>query len=193
MPRHRTPLSHQNALGFTVIEAMIVLAVTAIIFTQALPSFWQMYENNQLSVQKNRFISAMQLTRSESIKRNRPVWLCVNDEQPCVGSPDWSKGWLVYDDKNENGHVDKDELIQLFEPLPKHYRLNTNANVPGLKYLASGYPRRSNGALPLVTFLMCGPDTQHNQNIDDAYTITVNASGRARVRKGTNGTVKCLN
>jgi type IV fimbrial biogenesis protein FimT len=66
-----------RARGVTLIELAVVLAVVAILFSQAAPSFSAWIHNAQVRTATESIQSGLQLARSEAIRRNRSVmfWL----------------------------------------------------------------------------------------------------------------------
>ncbi|MGB5065269.1 MAG: GspH/FimT family pseudopilin, partial [Candidatus Competibacter sp.] len=62
--------------GFTLIELMITVALAAIVLTLGVPAFQETIRNNRLATTVNDFISSLNLTRSEAIKRGTRVTLC---------------------------------------------------------------------------------------------------------------------
>ena len=64
--------------GFTLIELMVTIAVLAIVLTIAVPSFQGVIRSNQLTTEANTLASALQLARSEAVKRGVDVSLSAN-------------------------------------------------------------------------------------------------------------------
>lgn len=76
------------ARGFTLIELMITLTVAAILTTIAIPSFQNVIRESRLAAQTNELITALNLARSEAIRRSQSVTVTANG-----GS--WNNGWVV--------------------------------------------------------------------------------------------------
>lgn len=96
-PRARTPLS--DSRGFTLIELMVTLSVLAIVLSLAVPSFASLLAANRLSTQTSDFIGALNLARSEAVRRAQPVALRSSDDDS------YSKGWKVFTDNNADGAI----------------------------------------------------------------------------------------
>lgn len=90
--------------GFTLIELMITVVVLAILLAIGVPSFREFYLNNRITSNINMLNSHVLLARSAAIKRNRLASLCSNPgDGPACGAPDWSRGWVVFIDRNGDG------------------------------------------------------------------------------------------
>jgi len=103
--------------GFTFLELMITLSIVAIITTIALPSFAEIIADNRQVTRYNQLLTAIALTRSEAIKRGERVSLCQSSSGiSCTKDSDlWHQGWVVYTDRDEDNHIDKDEEILLIQ------------------------------------------------------------------------------
>jgi type IV fimbrial biogenesis protein FimT len=77
--------------GFTLIELMVTIAVLAIIVTIAIPSFQDIIERNRVVTQANNILSAVQLARSEAVKRGETITLTA-------AGGDFTGGWCVHAD-----------------------------------------------------------------------------------------------
>ncbi len=99
--------------GFSLIELMVVLAIAAILVGIGIPSFSWLIQKNRTASQTNALIVSINYARSEAMKRGQPVMLASAD-----GSQDWSAGWQVYLDKNNNGSFDDGEALRIFDALP---------------------------------------------------------------------------
>jgi len=86
-----------DARGFTLIELMVTLTVMAIILAIAAPSFSALLASNRLTTQTNELVGALNLARSEAVRRSQPVTLRSDDND------NYAKGWKVFADANADG------------------------------------------------------------------------------------------
>lgn len=63
----------ERSSGFTMIELLITIAILGIILAFAVPSFQTMIENNRVTSEANTLLSAVNLARTEAIKRGAVV------------------------------------------------------------------------------------------------------------------------
>ena len=91
---------------------MVTLAVAGILLSIAVPSFQEFIASNRISTEANGFVTFLNLARSESIKSNRRVTLCVSTTgTSCSASGGWELGYIVFRDLNSNGAVDSDDTV----------------------------------------------------------------------------------
>ncbi|NCS66623.1 MAG: hypothetical protein COS39_04810 [Hydrogenophilales bacterium CG03_land_8_20_14_0_80_62_28] len=82
--------------GFTLVELMVTVSVAAILLVIAVPSFSVFLMNNRMATQANDLISALNLARSEAVRRGATVTVCASSNQAtCIGG--WAQGWVVRD------------------------------------------------------------------------------------------------
>lgn len=97
--------------GFTLIELMLALLIAGVVLGLAVPSMGKMMERGQTTSTFNRLIGDLAFARSEAVKRGQPVVVCPsNNQSSCAGS-DWSKGWLLFVDLDDDRAVDGGEDI----------------------------------------------------------------------------------
>jgi type IV fimbrial biogenesis protein FimT len=167
--------------GFTLIELMVTLALAAIVLTLAVPSFQEIIRDNRLATQTNDFISALNLARSEAIKRGVRVTLCQSaDSVSCTNTGRYEQGWIVFVDPNNNATVDAGEqLIRSAGAIPAStgITLMGNGNVANyVSYTSDGMSKRVDGAFQAGTLTVCKSPV--------ARQIIINATGRIRTTKG---------
>lgn len=99
MPAHEhvQPLRcHLQASGFTLIEMLVTLTIVAILAGLAAPSLKDAVLGYRLSSYADSLVASAQLARSEAIKRNTVVQLCVSASgTSCASSGGWEQGWIV--------------------------------------------------------------------------------------------------
>lgn len=82
--------------GFTLIELMVSLAVLVVLISVAIPSFMNLIQNSRSAALANSLVIALNVARSESVKRNALVNLCPSsDGATCMATPDWTAGWIA--------------------------------------------------------------------------------------------------
>lgn len=94
--------------GFTLVEVLVVLTISAILIAAAVPSFIWMNARTKASNTSNELLAHMQLARSEAMRRNVGVSVC-RVEDPTLAVPvcssaavgaiaanDWGTGWVVF-------------------------------------------------------------------------------------------------
>lgn len=99
-------MKHRSrGFGFTLPELMVVLALAAVILALGAPSFNEFRRNNRLTAVANDFLGAIQVARTEAIKRQVPAAVCPSD------NPDASlatctagnfRGWIAFVDVDNN-------------------------------------------------------------------------------------------
>ncbi|HNB01701.1 MAG TPA: GspH/FimT family pseudopilin, partial [Nitrosomonas sp.] len=92
--------------GVTLIELLVTLSVLSILLTIGVPSFNQFSTSSRLNSYSNTLFSHMALARSEAIKRNSRVVVCKSsDGLSCTNSGNWSQGWVVFVDLDNNANI----------------------------------------------------------------------------------------
>jgi len=111
----------QRPWGFTLIEAMVSVAILAVLAALAAPSFRTITERMKVSTVTDEISAALTLTRGTAIQNNGNVTLrkLSNTEAGlsgvCNTAENWSCGWRVFRDANGNGTVDAgDEVLYTF-------------------------------------------------------------------------------
>lgn len=169
-----------RAAGFTLLELLITIAVLSLLVTVAAPSLQATLRNNRLMTQTNLFIGALNLARSEAIKRGRRVTLCkTSDQQRCTSAGGYQQGWLVFADTHNFAVFDADEtIIQVFAPVTGGLTITGNTNVRDyVSYDATGGSRLINGGFQAGTITLCQDAA--------ARKIIINATGRIRSARDT--------
>ncbi|MFZ6690064.1 GspH/FimT family pseudopilin [Undibacterium sp. SXout11W] len=125
--------------GVTLIELLVCMSIVTILLTLAIPNMGALIEQQKLMTTAAEFYAAVNLTRSEAIKRGSPVSIAAND------GVNWKSGWIVFIDTNTNGHADVGETIIFFhEALNDKFKVTynfTDATPPYVSYSGNGRSR----------------------------------------------------
>jgi type IV fimbrial biogenesis protein FimT len=97
--------SMSNARGFTLIEMMTATAVAATLASAAVPSMSNLMARQKVSHTVNELMLAIDMGRSEAVTRGSRVVLAPRE------GGNWTSGWLLYRDLNDNGVREDDEPV----------------------------------------------------------------------------------
>ena len=164
--------------GFTLLELISTLAVSAIVLGVGVPSIAALMNANRLSGQVNDLRSALALTRTEAITRNQHVVICKSDDgETCTRKGRWDNGWIVYVDADRDRARDEDEPVLLARTaVGKHVRIDYRGfgSHHYVVYRPNGMTR-TNG-----TFVICDPQAEER-----ARTLVLIKTGRVRIGRPT--------
>ncbi|MEY4733591.1 MAG: Type secretion system protein precursor [Pseudomonadota bacterium] len=166
--------------GFTLLEALVVLAVVAILVSLAAPSLSSFRQQNQLQSVAESLFNSMSLARSEALRRQQTVTMCPRaSDAECDTSDNWQQGWLTFVDANGNAQREPDEIILEIKPaLWTAVRLNvSNTAKAYFSYGAQGRSQTVNGGFMAGTWRFCLLASP------TGWQVVVNALGRPRVEK----------
>jgi type IV fimbrial biogenesis protein FimT len=106
---------HEHYLrAFSLIEILIVIFITSILLLIALPNWHDLYTKTTTQTRLETLVEALQLTRTEAIRRGEGIIFCKSKDQKTCGG-DWQDGQIIVD---YNNHV-----IRSFPALPKGDKL----------------------------------------------------------------------
>jgi type IV fimbrial biogenesis protein FimT len=175
----------KNALiteGYTLIELVATMAIAGTLLALAIPSFNATLTSSRLTSYANDFVSALNLARSEAVRRGIAVTVSKKGTLP-----DWGKeGWTVFVDINGNGinnsldnlcststigAATEDCILRAYPPLTTGYSLTTTDN-NAVVYLPSGLITAQNEK----SFTLCSGIT--------SKSIIITIVGRAYISSG---------
>jgi len=94
-----------NALGFTLIELMIVVGIVGVLAIFALPAMRDLVVANRMKSLSLDIYSSLALARSEAIKRNS------SNVSMVAATGGWQNGWTVCVDANADGACGTGEVV----------------------------------------------------------------------------------
>jgi type IV fimbrial biogenesis protein FimT len=165
-----------RASGFTSGELMMVILISAILMSLALPGFRTMTLNTRRTVVVNGLVTSFSSARAEAARRGGTVAVCGLSASGtgCANGNNWSYGWMVFADTNGNGAWDTGEPapLQKFladDPANRQVTLNTYGATTGYVLL-----QPFNQAGTLATVKVCD-----RRGTSEARAVTLTATGRA--------------
>ena len=158
--------------GFTLLGLRVAVAVLGIICAIAAPSMSALINNNRLAASTTELTAALQLARSEAIRRNSRVEICSTaNGEDCASSADWQRWIVVGSDRVTNDT----EVLRDF-------------SAPGGVQLAgptSAIVFKSSGLIDTeVDLTICAPKASAEEN---KRVLTVMVSGNVAVLKESGG------
>jgi type IV fimbrial biogenesis protein FimT len=158
----------RTSRGFTVVELMISVSVLAILLALGIPSFREAGLSSQLRSSANDLLASARFARSEAIKQNSPVRLCVSSDGSTCGSGGWHQGWIV---------LKGTTVLQSRAAASGGMRITEAGGLTSVSFEPTGLGATS------ARFTVCRaiPITGAQERV-----VTIDASGRAHVRRTAN-------
>lgn len=145
-----TTTAPKQSFGFTLVEMLIVVSISAILLSMAVPSLKNMVNKNRVDTVTDELATALFYVRSEALKRRMDVVMCVSnsagtDCETNTANHDYAHGWLIYMDCDDNGEyggdgnaptaltcdLDRNGTAETAELLRVHELLDTQLTVIG--------------------------------------------------------------
>lgn len=103
----RAPQAMPQA-GVTLIELLIVITIAAILMAIAAPSFSRLVNDTRHSSTLIQIVSDLNQARSEAIKRNSRMLICVRNTAgtDCAAGTNWQVGWVICADADGDSACD---------------------------------------------------------------------------------------
>ena len=165
--------------GFTLIEALAVVAILATGLGLGLPALGTVVEQHRLTTSMHLVSADMAMARSAAITRREAVVVCPGlPATGCSGDRDWSRGWLVFRDPDGNRQPDApDDLLRASTaPAEGSSGLRLSSTRAALRYQPSGLAAHSN-----LTVNACAHGQLRGK-------VVVNRLGRVRTERPERGT-----
>jgi type IV fimbrial biogenesis protein FimT len=168
--------------GFSLTESVVTLAVLASVAAVGVSSIGDIVEGLRLQAVAADIFEPLLLARSEAIKRNTRVAVCMTaDGRSCSTGGGWEQGWIVFQDGNNSGSREPNEpVLQWLQHVPAGFRIRANAPVGHyVSYGPLGRTRLASGAFQAGTFTVC----RISSGPVEGRQVIINAGGRPRVQK----------
>jgi len=164
--------------GFTLIELMVGVGLTALLLSMAVPALNLFVSNSRQTAALNDFVASMHIARSTAITTNTRVTVCASSGGSSCQPVDWDQGWIVFADLDSDQALDANERV-----------ISQSAAVDGLSIDSSEFSRfvmyRPNGRVMNASvngnsgqFTVCD-----DRGADRAKVMILDLSGRPRTSK----------
>jgi type IV fimbrial biogenesis protein FimT len=175
--------------GFTIVELMIVMVVAAVVLAIGAPQFSEFRRNNRLSGASNDLLAALQLARTEAIKRQSPVAVCAtadprSQEPRCSAGP--FSGWLVFEDADGDCQRALGEARPIRAEGPLDGSLRASADGICIAFAPTGFAVDLPLGVEAQRVLICddrGTGLQAGTSQSAARGIAISRTGRAAITR----------
>ncbi|MEQ1557354.1 MAG: GspH/FimT family pseudopilin [Methyloglobulus sp.] len=174
-----------SQMGFTLMELMITVSIAGILTGLAVPSFNAIIRSSRLTTYTNEFVTALNLARSEAVKRGMSVTVRKIDSfssTKLVGA-NWEDGWDVFTDVNSDSKFAAGDVL-----IKTSGGFNASYTLRGSGLLANYVRFGPDGASTTGSLVLC--DDSDGNGVPEANTsrlITLVTTGRVRIMPDTNG------
>lgn len=181
--------SNRSTRGFTLLEALVVIAIVGILASAAIPQFQTFINRRLIAGEVASLSSSFRLARAEAIRRGRPVTVCPSNNPDAAapscsngaGALGWATGWIVFEDDTPGGRgtVEAGETI-----ISVQSGFQNSGGIVGtagyfLTFQGNGMPVRG-APFPNTTFTIF-PNTPDRLTSKLRRQVILDVVGRARI------------
>jgi type IV fimbrial biogenesis protein FimT len=164
-------MATRTAHGFTLLELLVSVVILSIVLTFGVPTLERYVAEASLRSESSALTVALAGARLRAVETGRPVTVCPrNAGGQCARTADWSRGWLVFDDPEQNGRFERPLDVREAMILDSRRRIRSTGGRTRLTFRADGTSAGSN-----VTLTLCDP-----AHAGVGRQVVVNNVGRTR-------------
>jgi len=173
------------ARGFTLVELMFTITIMAILLAVAAPSLINAVLGNRLNSSANNLIASAILARSEAIKRNKQVAMCVSSNGATCATGGWEQGWIVTCRTTDHVNCDPTgpDVLVLQRQTAATGGLRIADTSPGAVANITFSPSGVGATVASLRVCRATPSAGSQERV-----VEISATGRAYVRKTSDGT-----
>lgn len=160
--------------GFTLVELMVVLAVSGTLLLVAVPAFTALSASTRVSRTAHELSADLAAARMLAVARAQPVGVCPSDGAGgCRDDGIWDQGWILFlDPERRRRPRDGRDILRLSSPDPggATVRVRSSAGRAQARFLPDGRASGSNLSLRVCSRHPAVP----------GLSLVVNNAGRLR-------------
>lgn len=157
--------------GFSLIELLVALCITAMLTLVAIPSFVDLMQRYSLRSAAWELFHSINSARATAIDRNTTISLWNLDGR-------WDTGAEMFVDTNSNGSREQSEDILLVLGAKANLEITGNHWVSSyISYYPDGTARSASGAFQVGTLTICRAGEA------DGYALVLSIGGRLRIQQ----------
>ena len=167
-----------SSQGVTLIELMIVMGLTGLLLSLAVPALDMFTTSARSTGAVNDFVSSMHVARSTAITTNFRTTVCASAGGANCEAVSWDQGWIVFTDRDSDQTVDNDETIVATSDGIDGLSIQSGEFGQFLMYRPNGRVMTSSANGNSGQFTVCD-----NRGSEFAKVLIVDLSGRPRMSK----------
>ncbi len=178
---------YQN--GFTLLELLVVVAISGILIGIGVPGLQNFVQSGRLTAQFNETVGLLNYARAESVKsQNFDVTLCASNDyfEPiptCSGLNNWEDGWILFSNSNQDTILtpaNNERLLRVGQPLTGGNTLQASGfdDVSAIRFDSRGFPDSSG------TFTLCDA-----RGANFAKAAIISFAGQTRSGRDEDGSI----
>jgi type IV fimbrial biogenesis protein FimT len=161
--------------GFTLTELLITVTILTLVMAIGIPSMRDFVKNDRLVTQINTLVGHLAYARSEAVLRHQPVVVCASSTLTSCSTTDWSAGWIIFvDDDNNSDFSAGEDMLRQYEALSGGNKLTSTIGSVVV------YDKRGFAPDSVGSFTLC--DDRGN-----AHKKSISISATGRVKQGGGG------
>ena len=161
-----------RASGFSLVELLITLAVSAILLTIAVSSFSYVTKSNTTTSETNGLLGDLQFARAEAIKEGVTVTACAAaaGATKCGAVTAWQNGWIVFSDPANLGVAGPgaETILKVQSGFSSTDTFTASNNVQAVTFNREGYAI----GIPNGTLIVL-KDSTANKNFTRCLSVTL--------------------
>lgn len=184
-PHHPT----RRQLGFTLIEAVLVVFILAMVLLISLPNLHRSRVISQANMETRALVGLLELARLEALNRHSPVGVAISSVGECVVFEDWNDATPTASTNDDGVYAGAgEELIRRVWVTQNLELEHPSGASPIQTGSVSALIYRSDGSLKQVSGLPANPGVYFGDEFGNFFRVRVNRlTGSPRVEKHMGG------